>query len=262
MSQPTIPFQDGAAYERMMGRWSRLAGETFLDWVQAPSGLNWVDVGCGNGAFTELIVERTAPASIQGFDPSQGQITFARTRHQAGVARFDIGDAMALPLGDASVDAAVMALVIFFVPEPSKGVAEMARVVKPGGLICAYAWDILGGGFPLEPIQAELRALGLTPTRPPHPEAATIEGLTALWRDAGLMDIHTREIITTRHFNDFEDFWASSMAGTAMSNVIGEMEPAMAAALKAKVRLRIGADTTGPVSYVARAHAVKGKRPL
>jgi trans-aconitate methyltransferase len=59
-------FTDGAAYERLMGRWSVPAGEIFLEWLAQPSGLRWLDVGCGNGAFTELIVKRCAPAEVKG----------------------------------------------------------------------------------------------------------------------------------------------------------------------------------------------------
>ena len=96
MAEPQIRFDDGAGYERMMGTWSRLAGDVFLDWLKPPSGLRWIDVGCGNGAFTELLAERCAPAEIQGIDPSEAQLAFARTRHSAGVAQFRQGDAMAL----------------------------------------------------------------------------------------------------------------------------------------------------------------------
>jgi ubiquinone/menaquinone biosynthesis C-methylase UbiE len=73
-------FDDGAAYERMMGRWSRLAGEAFLDWLGLPKGLRWLDVGCGNGAFSELIVARCTPAAVHGIDPSEGQLAAARSR--------------------------------------------------------------------------------------------------------------------------------------------------------------------------------------
>src|SRR6185369_14949446 len=159
MAEQQIRFNDGAAYERMMGVWSRLAGEVFLDWLSPPAGLRWIDVGCGNGAFTELLVERCAAAEVHGIDPSEAQLAFARSRPAARVAEFRQGSAMELPFADGSFDAAVMALVIFFVPDPSKGVAEMARVVRPGGTIAAYAWDILGGGFPLESIRLEMAAM-------------------------------------------------------------------------------------------------------
>src|SRR6516225_992274 len=150
MAETQIRFDDGAAYERMMGNWSRRAGNIFLDWLAAPPGLKWIDVGCGNGAFTELIVERWAPVEVQGIDPSEGQLAFAQKRPAARVATFSRGDAMSLSFPADTFDAATMALVIYFTPEPIKGVVEMARVVRPGGTVAAYAWDMLGGGFPLE----------------------------------------------------------------------------------------------------------------
>ena len=213
MNAPQIRFDDGAAYERMMGVWSRFAGEIFLDWVAPAAGLHWVDVGCGNGAFTELLIKRCAPAMIDGVEPSEGQLDYARKRLDVGQARFHRGDAMTLPFPDRTFDAAVMALVIFFVPEPARGVAEMVRVVRPGGLVSAYAWDILGGGFTQEPIQAEMRAIGLQPPRPPRADASRIEALRGLWTDAGLVDVETREIPVTRIFNDFEEFWTSNLSG-------------------------------------------------
>src|SRR5579862_7016273 len=137
MTDQPIRFTDGAGYEQMMGIWSRSAGEVFLDWLAPAKDLDWVDVGCGNGAFTELVVDRCAPRGIVGVDPSPEQLSYARGRHSTGVASFVQGDAMALPLPDNSADAAAMALVIFFVPNPAKGVAEMMRVVRSGGSVSA-----------------------------------------------------------------------------------------------------------------------------
>ena len=104
-----------------MGDWSRRVGTVFLDWLALPSGLKWIDVGCGNGAFTELIVERCAPNEVRGIDPSEAQLDFARKRPAARLAKFDHGDAMALPFPADTFDVAIMALVIFFVPDPAKG---------------------------------------------------------------------------------------------------------------------------------------------
>ncbi len=170
MSDQKIRFEDGASYERMMGTWSCLVGVDFLHWLAPGSGLRWIDVGCGNGAFTELLIERCAPSEIHGIDPSEGQ-AFARTRPGAQMAKFHQGHAMELPFPDSSFDAAVMALVIFYVPDPAKGIAEMARVVKPGGAVAAYIWDIANDGSPTGAIQMEMRAFGLTPPSPPSVDA-------------------------------------------------------------------------------------------
>jgi SAM-dependent methyltransferase len=160
--------------------------------------LQWIDIGCGNGVFTELIVERCAPAEVQGIDPSEGQLAFARGRPAARIAQFRQGDALALPFAEHRFDAAVMALVIFFVPDPAKAVAEMVRVVRPGGIVATYAWDMLGGGNPLEPIRIEMPALGVTLPVPPSSDASRMEALRDLWTGAGLEAIETREIAVRR----------------------------------------------------------------
>ena len=169
MKTDQIRFNDGATYERYMGKWSQLVGETFLDWLAPELGQRWLDVGCGNGAFTEMLIERCDPASVHGIDPSEEQLAYARARPALRAAQFRRGDAMALPYPDNTFDTAVMPLVIFFVSDPLKGVSEMGRVVCPGGAVTAYAWDMMGGGFPYEALLAEIRALGIAiPTPPSH----------------------------------------------------------------------------------------------
>src|SRR5256714_8430129 len=80
MPTTEIRFDDGAAYERYMGTWSQLAGQAFLDWLEPKPGGRWLDIGCGNGAFTEMIVRRCAPSAVHGIDPSEAQLAYARTR--------------------------------------------------------------------------------------------------------------------------------------------------------------------------------------
>ena len=262
MPQQPIRFNDGGAYERGMGAWSRVAGEVFLDWLAPAPGLRWIDVGCGSGAFTELLVRRCAPSDMQGIDPSEAQLAFARTRPAARVAQFQVGNAMALPFDQDRFDAAVMALVIFFVPEPAKGVAEMARVVRPGGSIAAYAWDVLNAGFPFEPIQAELRAMGIQPALPPSPNASRIDVLRELWTNAGLEAIETREITVRRTFTDFEDFWGQSTVTGNTPATLAAMTPGDVEQLKSRVRTRVEVDGSGRVSHRARANAIKGRLPV
>ncbi|MBV9260551.1 MAG: methyltransferase domain-containing protein [Pseudolabrys sp.] len=261
MAEQQIRFDDGASYERFMGVWSRSVGEIFLGWLGPSEGLRWIDIGCGNGAFTELLVERCAPAEVQGVDPSEGQLKFARSRPAARLAKFQIGDAMSLPFPDNHFDAAVMALVLFFVPEPAKGVAEMARVARPGGLVSAYAWDILGGGFPLQPLWEELEAFGQQPTLPPSPEASRIDAMQALWRAAGLQDIETREITVNRTFVDFDEFWAITLMSPAAKPVLTALGEQQLDLLKSRTRARLPVDAAGHITYSARANAVKGTKP-
>jgi ubiquinone/menaquinone biosynthesis C-methylase UbiE len=261
MAEQPIRFDDGAAYERMMGLWSKLAGEIFLDWLAPRPGLRWVDVGCGNGAFTELVIAKNAPAEISGIDPSDGQLAYARTRSGTATAHFSKGDAMALPFPDRSFDVAIMALVIFFVPEPAKGVAEMVRVVSPGGTVAAYAWDMMGGGFPLQPIQTELKAMGFTPIRPPKSEASRIEALKQLWTDAGLVEIETRRIDVQRHFADFDDFWGAALGSPTIGQLLASMAPDVLEGLQARVRTHLNEDSAGRISYGAWANAIKGRVP-
>jgi SAM-dependent methyltransferase len=261
MNEASIRFNDGAAYERMMGRWSRLAGDIFLDWLKPSPGLRWVDVGCGNGAFTETLVQFCAAAEVQGIDPSPAQLSFARSRFTDEVAQFQQGDAMALPFADAAFDAAVMALVLFFVPEPARGVAEMARVVRPGGSVSAYVWDMHGGGFPIAAMHEEMAALGTPPLWPPSVAASRIEALQRLWTGAGLVQVETRQIEVQRSFPDFDTFWTISLSGPGIDAKVAAMAPDDVAVLKARLQTRLVPDAEGHITCAARANAVKGRVP-
>jgi len=261
VSGAPIRFDDGAAYERFMGAWSRLAGAAFLDWVAPPPRRRWVDVGCGNGAFTELVVERCAPASVDGVDVSEGQIAYARTRAGASGARFRQGDAMALPYADGAFDVAAMALVLVFVPVPARGVAEMRRVVAPGGEVVAYMWDMHGGGFPLTALQAEMRALGASLPKPPSTEASRAEAMRALWEGAGLVDVQATSIAVERTFDDFDDWWTTSRASAATGAALGGMPPADLARLRARMQAVLTAAPSGRITCSARANAIRGRVP-
>jgi ubiquinone/menaquinone biosynthesis C-methylase UbiE len=260
MTQQQVRFEDGAAYEQMMGKWSRIAGEVFLDWLALLAGLRFVDVGCGNGAFTELLAERCAPAELHGVDPAPAQISFARSRPGAAIAQFHESDAMALPFPDNKFDVATMALVIFFVPQPEKGVAEMARVVKPGGLVASYAWDMPGGGFPMQSFRAQMRAMGLTPMGPPREDASRIDVLQKLWSDAGLEKIETMAITVHRTFADFEEYWGLTLKGSSsLGPMIAKMTPDESQCLKEGTRARLTAAADGRITVEGRANAIKGR---
>jgi SAM-dependent methyltransferase len=259
--QPQIRFDDGAAYETYMGVWSRKVGEEFLAWLSPPQGLSWLDVGCGNGAFTALLAERTQPASIVGIDPSPAQLDYARSRPGVDAARFVQGHAMEIPAAENSADAAVMALVISFVPDPAKGVAEMARAVKPGGQVAAYMWDLPGGGFPFHLSHEVIEAKGLPRVLPPSWEASDLDRMEEFWQLAGLEDVQSRAITVERTFPDFDTLWAITLTGPRLTAVASQITPALMDEIREELREKLGAGGGGPVTLSARANAVKGRVP-
>jgi ubiquinone/menaquinone biosynthesis C-methylase UbiE len=257
---PAIRFDNGVAYEKMMGSWSRAAGKIFLEWLAPSRGLRWIDVGCGTGAFTALIIERWAPAEVHGVDPSDAQLSLARTRPLGQIVKFQRGDALALPFSGAEFDSAIMALVIFYVADPAKGVVEMVRVVRPGGTVAAYVWDMMGGGHPLEMMHAELSAMGFPAVHPPLSDITGLEALRLLWRNACLDEIETREITVRRTFADFEEYWTTSTLGATVHQTIAAMCPSDVELLKERVRGRLSADAAGHITCNARANAIRGIR--
>ena len=251
-----MQFQDGERYEAMMGVWSALVGATFVDWLNVPPGGRWADIGCGNGASTELIVSRAKPLMVEGIDPSEAQLEFARKRHHSGVANFTLGSALQLPYPDASFDVAIMALVLFFVPDPTQGVAELRRIVRPGGIVAAYAWDIEGGGFPYEDVHAAMRGVGAEPILPPHSEVARLDELDHLWTDSGLIEVEIREIIAERVFPTFEDYWAIATSAPGIGPVLAKLGTEQLAQVRNTVR---GSRGASEFLVQGRAHAAKGR---
>jgi ubiquinone/menaquinone biosynthesis C-methylase UbiE len=261
MTSEPIRFTDGAGYDRFMGVWSRLAGQEFLDWIAPNEGQRWLDVGCGNGAFTQLIAEQNKPLALVGIDPSEAQLAYARQQPLLQSVEFVNADAMALPFPDDAFDLAVMPLVIFFVPEPAQGVAEMARVVAPGGTVAAYAWDMEGGGFPYQRVNETLGAVGRAIPMPPSVSSSRLESLRDLWATAGLGDIHTRVITVERTFTDFEDLWTTVLGGPSAGQALAVMSEAEVSRFRGLLRERLQTVGSGSISLTGRAHAIRGTVP-
>ncbi|HEV3159724.1 MAG TPA: class I SAM-dependent methyltransferase [Xanthobacteraceae bacterium] len=258
MNESPNLFADGKAYERLMGRWSKLAGEKFLDWLDAPKNQKWLDVGCGNGAFTEVLIAQCAPAAVIGVDPSEGQLAYARGRTGTKRAEFRVADAQALPFPDKSFDAATMALVIVFIPDPAKAAREMARVVRPGGIVATYMWEF-PDGFPLAPLAAAMKDLGLTPPERPNVEASARDAMRAIWKAAGLSAIESEVIRIRVNFTSFDDFWDSNTVPVGPSGkALSELTHSAREQLKTRLRERLPIAADGSIAYEAFAYAVKG----
>jgi SAM-dependent methyltransferase len=130
-----------ALYESYVGRWSRSVAGELLKWLSIPIRKDWLDVGSGTGALSQVIFEHGLPNAIKGIDTSADFIAYAKVHVDSARVTFEVGDAQALPMDSARFDVVVSGLVLNFMPEPQRAVAEMARVARPGGAVVAYVWD-------------------------------------------------------------------------------------------------------------------------
>ena len=254
-------FDDGEAYEQFMGRWSRELGKAFIGWLQPPHGADWLDVGCGTGIFTELISDTCAPASVTAIDPSEYQIARACAQVKRTKTAFRLADAQELPLSDQSFDVVASALAMNFIPDKARAMAEMRRVVRPGGLIAACIWNFAAELSPSGPLRRAMRVIGIE--APPVPGTDTSGGgvLAGLFEKAGLKGLDTNSIEVAVSFRDFDDFWRSQTPHYAPTTGV-------IAALSLKDRLRLMEavrDYLRPlhdgVGYSAWAIAVRGYCP-
>jgi ubiquinone/menaquinone biosynthesis C-methylase UbiE len=253
-------FTDGAVYERLMGRWSVLAGKMFLNWLAAPKGGVWLDVGCGTGAFTGLVVERESPSEIHGIDPSSDQLAFAKARAGLAAAKLQTGSAVSLPYKESEFDIAVMALVISFVPDPAKAVSEMVRVVRPEGWVATYMWDIQGGGFPYDSLHRAMEVMGFNYPKPPGAESSRLSALEALWKRADLENVETRVITLPTRYENFEDYWNTATLPVGPSGqFIQKLGAQDISRLKDAVRQLLPEGPNGEIVFNAVANAVKGR---
>jgi hypothetical protein len=135
----------------------------------------------------------------------------------------------------------------------------MARVVCPGGNVAAYAWDMLGGGFPYEALHVEMRGMGFVVPVPPSRDASRMDAMRELWTGAGLHAVETREIAVQRTFADFDDYWTTILGGPSVSSTLATIKADELALLKTRMRARLPADAAGRITYSAWANAVKGR---
>jgi SAM-dependent methyltransferase len=261
MPDATVTFDDATAYERFMGRWSRAVGEKFLAWLDPPRSARWLDIGCGTGAFSELILERCAPKSVTGIDPAPAQIDYAR-RH-IPVAEFKAADSMALPFGDGEFDVAVSALVLHFIPDRGKAFAEMKRVVRPGGIVAGYTWRRTAATefAPYVPMMRGLESMGEQGVRSPLVPEANPDGLAAALDAAGFSDKAVISIEVFDGYRDFDDYWDAQTAPfSPVGRSVAPLSDAKRKAFRELMRKRMPPQPDGSIRYSAQAVAFKARK--
>lgn len=255
-------WASGDAYEPYVGRWSRLIASQFVVWLGVPPHKTWLDVGSGTGALSEVILASASPHQVVGVDPSDGFVSFARHKVPDQRASFQVGDAQKLPVADSSFDATVAGLVINFIPDQTKAVAEMKRATRSRGIVGAYVWDYAGemqmmrhfwnAAVALDQSAASLDEGHRFPVCHPEP-------LADLFRRAGVNDVTVRPIDVPTIFRNFDDYWTPFLGGQAPApGYCMSLPEDRRSALCDRIRANLPIKSDGSIHLIARAWAVRG----
>lgn len=258
-------WTSGADYDRWMGRWSRLLAREFLEWLNLPDGLRWIDVCCGSGVLTEAIVERNAPTAIVGVDISPEQINFARQHRARHNVTFEIANAMSLPFADASFDVAVCGCGLNYIPNPYQGLVEFRRVVRPGGILAIYVWDYEHGAKFLREfwdvaiaVDGEAASFDQARRFPMCTEA----GLRALFAQVKLEDVTARPLDIVTRFTTFDDYWEPLMSGQGSApSYLATRASHVQTKIRDRLRATLPINGQGAIELPARAWAIRARRP-
>lgn len=260
--KPNDNWANGESYERYMGRWSRLVAKEFLNWLAIPTGSQWLDVGCGTGALSQTILQRAEPARVKGVDRSEGFISLAREQVRDDRVHFEVGDAQALTDDSGTFDAAVSGLMLNFIPQPDRTLADMKRVTRSGGLVAVYVWDYANGmQFIRHFFDA---AVALDPSAVEHDEGPRFplchpDALSQLFESTGLHNVEVRAIEIPTVFRDFDDYWSPFLAGVGPApSYTMSLSEERRAALRERIRAGLSLNSDGSISLTARAWAARG----
>jgi ubiquinone/menaquinone biosynthesis C-methylase UbiE len=243
----------GDAYDTFMGRYARVLAPAFADFSGIRAGLTALDVGCGSGILTEELARRVGAANVAAADPSPLAQACAARLPEADVRT---APAEALPWPDASFDAALAQLVLHFLNDPAEGLAEMGRVVRPGGVVAACTWHFPEMGLLGTFWQA---ARAVAPVAPGETlRFETLEELAELGREVGLARVETAALDVSADYTSFDELWGSFQLGVGPA---GQFYASLALetreAIRDEYRRRLG-DPSGSFSLGARAWALRG----
>lgn len=256
------PWDSADSYELFMGRWSKLVSKLFIDWLSRPAGLKWLDVGCGSGALSEVVIEQLKPIELTAIDQSENYVAAAQIR--LGIqAKCRVGNALDLPLEDSSVDVTVSGLALNFIPQPVQALAEMRRVTVTGGTVALYIWDYAGkmellNQFWDAAIELDSGAMNLHEgARFPDSNA---EVLNTYFENVGFANIETIPIEVCTLFRDFDDYWEPFLGGQGPApSYLLSLSESDRSKLKNLLHERLPVQADGSIPLNSRAWAAKGR---
>jgi len=259
-------FGDAEAYEKFMGRWSRLVAPRLADFAGLPAGGRVLDVGSGTGALAFAIAEHNTGIHVVGIDPSKEYVAYANSRNRFRErASFEVGDAQQFESADASFDAALSLLVFNFIPDPKKALREVRRVTKSGGRISAAVWDYGSGMRMLRvfwdaAIRNDPAAEKLDEKHMPLCRAGE---LSALWRQGGLEKVHEQPIDIRMKFESFADFWDPFLLGQGPAGAyVRQLDANKMQNLRGEIKRSLSLTAENkPFVLPARVWAVRGTVP-
>ncbi len=263
----TFNVHDAAGYEQLMGRWSQKLAPLFIDFAGLADGEKVLDVGCGTGSLTFALARTADLGEITAIDYSPVFVDEAIRRNTDPRITIRQADACALPFEDGTFDRALALLVLHFVPEASKAVAEMRRVVQPGGVVAAAVWDHLGGMPGMRMMVDTVAALSeggrqlrgrycFQPMMQPGEMKRTFV-------EQGLVDVGETQLMIRMDYQSFDDYWAPIAAGEGpLGKYIATLDAAELAHTEAAVRDAYEAGRPdGPRSFANVAWACRGIVP-
>jgi SAM-dependent methyltransferase len=255
-------FENAEAYERFMGRWSRVLAPLLLEFANIPDGARILDLGSGTGSLSLEIAARLPHSHILGIDASEQFVAFSRTRVQSPRVQFEVGNAQKLSSSDAAFDAGLSLLVFNYLPDPRAALAELRRVTRPGGRICAATWDY-GGRMRMQRIFWDA-ATSLDDSAQhndqKHMPLCRAGELNSLWHESGLVEVQEVPLEIVMRFSSFDDFWEPILSAQGSAGAyVARLSPPRRTALREEVKRLLPEDAShGAFELRARAWAVRG----
>lgn len=246
------------AYDAYMGRYANRLAPLLIGFAGVQRVERVLDVGCGPGSLTEALAAHVGTENLAAVDPSEPYA--AATAERVSGADVRVGAAELLPWPDDSFGAALAQLVVNFMSDADAGVAEMRRVVHPGGTVGACTWDYSDGMTMLRTFwDAALALDSSVPDEAQTMRFHTADELQQLWVHAGLEEVETDALVVEVPYRDFDDFWDPFTGGVGPAGAhYVSLDEDRRVSLQEEVRHRLG-DPDGAFALTARAWAVKGR---